>query len=66
VDFYFNTTHNFHSKIKPRNIKMDKKTILIVVLAVIVAVGGYMYYQNQQSNTVSLSVGGKEISAQVN
>lgn len=45
----------------------SNKTVTWIVLIVIViaAVGGYMYYQEQNTESVSLNVGGKEISATV-
>lgn len=44
---------------------MDSKTILIVILVAVLAIGGYMYYKETQTETVSMSIGDMGISATV-
>lgn len=41
---------------------MGYKKIIIALLVVVIAIGGYFIYQDQQSETVSVNFGGKELS----
>lgn len=44
--------------------KGDTKNVVIVaIIAAVIAVGGYLYYKQTQTETVSMNIGGKEISA---
>ena len=46
---------------KPSN----NQTIIIAVLVFVLAIGGYMYYKQTQTETVSMSFGDHKISATV-
>lgn len=37
--------------------------ILAVIVAIAIAIGGYLYYKETQTETVSMNIGGKELSA---
>lgn len=41
---------------------MNSKNLIIIVLAAVLLIGGYAYYQDQQSEKVSVNIGGKSFS----
>lgn len=45
--------------------KSNTSAIIIALLLVVIAIGGYFIYQDQQTETVGISIGGKEISATI-
>ena len=44
---------------------MNKNQIIIAVLVAIIIIGGYLFYKESQTETLSMNIGGKEISATV-
>ena len=45
--------------------KSGNKTVLIIVIVAIVAIGGYFLYKETQTETVGISIGDASISAEI-
>lgn len=41
----------------------NKNVVIVAIIAAVIAVGGYLYYKQTHTETVSMNIGGKEISA---